>query len=94
MRRVVLAVVLLVGGTGWAQATCTDDIKDLNTRLEARERFEKSQIAADPVRQQQTVAARKELTKAQKSDKDFAELDCLNAVTRARRALNTPPPKP
>ena len=83
MRIFVLALVLSTGGAGLAQARCTDDLNDLRARVE---REQKRQPTA------QTAAAYKELQKIDLNIKRMGEVDCYNAVARARRALNAPPP--
>lgn len=83
MRITVLAVVLLVGGTGLAQARCADEVQDLRNRVDLQTKRHATT---------QTVAATKELQKADEAVKNKAEVDCYNALARARRALAAPDP--
>lgn len=79
-----VALTLLVAA-GAAHARCADDLKDLQTRIA---RAQKSKPTPP-----QAYAAAKILQKfndSQSSD----EVDCYNAVARARRALTAPPPEP
>ena len=81
MRIAALAVLLLLVAVGFAQARCADDIAELRTRMAARPQ---KPVSA------QTAAALKELKRADDDLKNLSELDCLNDVARARRALRAP----
>ncbi len=83
MRLVVLALVLLVGGAGVAQARCADELGELRLRV-AREQKQRPTP--------QSAAAAKELKKADENANRMDEVDCYNALDRARRALNAPAP--
>ncbi len=84
MRVVAVAMVLLIGGAGFAQASCADDLTDLRAKVE---REQKQKPTA------QTAAAMKELKRADENANVMDEVDCYNAVARIRRALSTPPPE-
>lgn len=83
MRVVALVMVLLFGGIELAQARCADELKELQARVD---RAQKRQPTA------QTAAAAKELKNVDENLKQMDEVDCYNAVARARRALTAPPP--
>ncbi len=83
MRLVVLALVLSVGGAGVAQARCADELDALRLRVERQQKLRPTP---------QTAAAAKELKKADENAKQMDEVDCYNALDRARRALNAPMP--
>jgi hypothetical protein len=83
MRSLVWVVALLVAATGVAQARCADDLKEFQTRLERTAK-------AKPT--PQTAAAAKELKRYGNDAKQSDEVDCYNALARARRALNAPGP--
>jgi hypothetical protein len=82
MRCLYLAVLLLLMSAGGAAARCADDVAAFQVRLD-REK-------ARPT--PQTEAARKALQQAQKDLSDHAEVDCLNSLARARKALAAPTP--
>ena len=86
MRIFIVAMALVIGGSGMAQARCADDLKELQARID-REKLR--QPTPPPV-----MAAAKELQKANANMAQMDEVDCYNAVAHARRTLATPPPAP
>jgi hypothetical protein len=85
MRSVVLALILALAAGGVARANCADEFNELQARVEGAKQRQPTP---------QTLAASKELQKAGVDMKQMDEVDCYNAVTRARRLLAAPPPPP
>jgi len=76
---VMMAVVFGAAAALPANASCRDDIQELSARL-----------AASPPKSANVMAAKRELTKAERAA-DFDEIGCHNAVVRAWRAYKTSP---
>ena len=80
MRPWALVLAMLVASGGAAEARCADDMQEFQTRLERT-------VKAKPTAQ--TAAATKVLKQYNESTSSD-EVDCYNALARARRALNAP----
>lgn len=83
MRSVILAVFLLLVSADVAMARCSDDAADFNARID-----HDLKIKPSP----QVSAAAKVMQKLNENIKNMDEVDCYNALARARRALKTAPP--
>jgi hypothetical protein len=83
MRALVLAVAFVIGSTGVAAASCADDLQELMARVDQ---------AKQRQRTPQTIAASAALHKDNENMKDMDEVDCYNAIARARKLLAAPPP--
>ncbi|MGO8918573.1 MAG: hypothetical protein ACLQJR_21945 [Stellaceae bacterium] len=84
-----LALVALILASGAAKADCAEDLQQLQARIERQQK-------ASPT--PQSAAAAEVLRKFAAGDSAAGdsqdEVDCYNAVARARRALNEPAPPP
>jgi hypothetical protein len=74
MRTIFFAMLLLAASVGAAQADCLEEISEFRERLNN----------ANPT--PQTAAAEKELDKLAHNER-ADEIDCFNALSRARQAL-------
>jgi len=85
MRLVILVLVLLLGGTGFAAARCADELNELTAKVERQQK-------RNPTAQ--SAAAAKELHRASRDARDMDEIECYNTVARVRHALAAPPAPP
>jgi hypothetical protein len=83
MRALVLATALVIGSSGGAVAGCADDFQELMTRVDQAKLRQPTP---------QTVAASKALHEDAETMPDMDEVDCYNAIARARKLLAAPPP--
>lgn len=87
MRSLLLAVVLLSVGVDAASASCTEDAALLQARINR-------DLKTKPGPQVQAAAKEMQKINMKMNEGTMDEVDCYNALARARRALNAPPPAP
>ena len=85
MRALGLVLVLLMASAGPAEARCADEAKELKARVVRAQKLNPTP---------QTAAAGKVLKRLDDNANRMDEVDCYNALARARRALDAPPEAP